>query len=74
MPEADSDLIGPDEVAYRLELTPAQLKVTWTAVKAFLDDFGRDQMDVADVARQVLDKLPDEHALRDIEISPSRPR
>jgi hypothetical protein len=73
VPEADFDL-GPDDIAYRLELTPVQLKVTWTAVKAFLDDFDHDQMDVADVARHVLDKLPDEHALHDIEISPSRPR
>lgn len=74
MPEAAFDLVGPDDIAYRLELTPAQFKVTWTAVKAFLDACDHDQMDVADVARQVLHKLPDEHAPRGIEDSLSRPR
>lgn len=74
MPEAAFDLVGPDDIAYRLELTPAQFKVTWTAVKAFLDACDHDQMDVTDVARQVLHKLPDEHAPRGIEVSPSRPR
>jgi hypothetical protein len=72
VPEEDFDLIGPDEVAYRLELTPAQLKVTWAAVKAYLDDFGHNEMDVIEVARAVLDKLPDEHSLRDIEVSRGR--
>ena len=62
-------LIGPDEEAYRLALTPAQLKITWTALKSFLDDFGHDERDVIDIVRQVLNKLPDEHAIRSIDIS-----
>ena len=62
-------LIGPDEIAYRLDLTPAQLKIAYTALKSFLDDFGHDEGDVHRVVRQVLDKLPDEHALKDIDIS-----
>ena len=61
-------LIGPDEIAYRLELTPAQLKITWTALRSFLDDFGHDERDVHEVVREVLDKLPDEHAIRAIDI------
>lgn len=71
---ADDDLhlIGPDEVAYRLDLTPAQLKITWVALKSFADDFGHDERDVHGVVREVLDKLPDEHALKDIEISRGR--
>ena len=68
MPEEDLHLIGPDEIAYRLDLTPAQLKITWTALKSFSDDFGHDERDVHEVVRQVLDKLPDEHALKDIDI------
>ncbi len=72
MPEEDLHLIGPDDVAYRLELTPAQLKITWTALKAYLDDFGRDQREVQAIAREVLAKLPDEHAIRPIDIGRGR--
>ena len=62
MADDDIELIGPDDVAYRLDLTPAQLKITWTALKAYLDDFGH-------IAREVLAKLPDEHAIRSIDIA-----
>ena len=64
-----SDLIGPDEVAYRLELTPAQLKVTWTALKTFFDDLGHDEHDVRSVVHAVLDKLPGEHDVRAIDLN-----
>lgn len=64
----DLDLIGPDETAYRLDLTPAQLKITHTALKALLDDFGHEEHDVHRVVREVLDKLPDEHAIRAIDL------
>jgi hypothetical protein len=72
---ADDDelhLIGPDDVAYRLELTPAQLKITYTALRSFLDDFGHDERVVHDVVREVLAKLPEEHAIRSIDISKGR--
>ena len=68
MADDELHLIGPDEIAYRLDLTPAQLKITWTALKSFADDFGHDERDVHELVRQVLDKLPDEAALRDIDI------
>jgi hypothetical protein len=71
MPDEDLHLIGPDEIAYRLDLTPSQLKITWAALRAFSDDFGHDEREVHTVIRQVLEKLPDEHALRDIEIKPA---
>jgi hypothetical protein len=61
-------LIGPDEIAYRLDLTPAQLKITWTALHSMLDDFGHEEPDVHRVVHEVLDKLPDEHSIRSIEI------
>ena len=64
----DTGLIGPDETAYRLELTPAQLKITHTALKSLLDDFGHEEHDVHRVVREVLDKLPDEHAIRAIDL------
>ena len=70
--EDELHLIGPDEIAYRLDLTPAQLKITFTALKSFLDDFGHDERDVHDVVREVLAKLPEEHAIRSIHISKGR--
>lgn len=73
MAEDELNLIGPDEIAYRLDLTPAQLKITWTALKSFSDDFGHDERDIHDLVRQVLDKLPDEHAIRSIELGRKRP-
>ena len=54
------------------DLTPAQLKITWTALKSYLDDFGHDERDVAAIAREVLAKLPDEHAIRPIDIGRGR--
>jgi hypothetical protein len=72
MADENLDLIGPDEIAYHLDLTPAQLKITWTALRSFLDDFGHDERDVQAIAREVLDKLPDEHAIRGIDIGKGR--
>ena len=65
----ETDLIGPNETAYRLELTPAQLKIVHTALKSLADDFGHDEPDVHRVIQEVLDKLPDEHSIRAIDIS-----
>ncbi len=62
--------IGPNDTAYHLNLTPAQLKITYTALKSLMDDFGHDEPDVHRVIRRVIDKLPDEHSLRDIKIGP----
>jgi hypothetical protein len=61
--------IGPDDVAYRLELTPSQLKITHTALHSLLDDLGHDEADVKSVVRSVLEKLPDEHSIRAIDLS-----
>jgi len=65
---AEDDIIGPDEPAYRLELTAAQLKVTHTALKALFDDLGREERDVQGVVREVLAKLPNEHDVRAIDL------
>jgi hypothetical protein len=74
MAEAEEPhLIGDDEIAYRLDLTPPELKVTYTALKTLLDDLGHDERDVMDVVRGVIAKLPDEHSIRSIEL-PSRKR
>ena len=64
MPDSP-ELESTEEFHYHLELTPAQLKITHTALKSLLDDFGHDQHDVR-VIHEVLDKLPDEHSIRAI--------
>ena len=64
-----TDLIAPDETAFRLELTPAQLKVTHTALRSMLTDFGHDEPDVHRVIREVLAKLPDEASIRAIDLA-----
>jgi hypothetical protein len=59
---------GQSPFRYHLELTPAQLKITHTALRSLLDDFGHDESEVVDVIREVLAKLPDEHAVRAIRL------
>jgi hypothetical protein len=49
-------------------LTPPQMKITHTAVKVMFDDTRREQADERDVLRRVLEKLPDEHTMRAIEL------
>jgi hypothetical protein len=63
-----SDETGPSPFRYHLELNPAQLKITHTALRSLLDDFGHEEHDVGTVIREILDKLPDEHAIRAIRL------
>ena len=63
-----SDERPEGDVNYHLELTPQQLKVTHTALKSLLDDFGHDEKVVGRVIHEVLDKLPDEHSIRAIQL------
>ena len=56
------------DVNFHLELTPPQLKVTHTALRSLLDDFGHDEKLVNQVIHEVLDKLPDEHSIRAIRL------
>jgi hypothetical protein len=72
--EGSEDLIGPSDTAYELELTPAQLKVTHTALKSLHDDLGHDEHDVQEIVAEVLAKLPDEHAIRAIDLDRERRR
>jgi hypothetical protein len=69
MASEPSDLIAPGETAFRLDLTPAQLKVTHSALRSMLTDFGHDQPDVHRVIREVLAKLPDEASIRSIDLA-----
>ena len=57
-----------NEFRYHLELTPVQLKIVHTALRSLSDDFGHDQSAVRRVIAEVLEKLPDDHAIRAIEL------
>ena len=74
MDSADPSLIGPDETAYRLELTPGELKVTHTALKSLMNDLGHDEYDVQRIVRGVLDKLPPAASVESIDLRLPRGR
>jgi hypothetical protein len=65
----DPALIGPNDPAFHLELTPAQLKIVHSALRSMLSDFGHNEPDVRRVIREVLAKLPGEESLRDIRLT-----
>jgi hypothetical protein len=69
---SDDGLIEPHEIAFRLELTAAQLKIVHTALKSLFDDLGHDEHDVKSVVGAVLDKLPGEHEIRAIDLDRER--
>ena len=62
------------QVNFHLELTPQQLKVTHTALRSLLDDFGHDEKVVGRIIHEVLEKLPDEHSIRAINLEPRQGR
>lgn len=68
MSDERSDTTQGTQFHYHLELTPPQLKITHTALRSLLDDFGHDEPDVMRVIHEVLEKLPDEHAIRAIQL------
>jgi hypothetical protein len=74
MESSDSSLIGPDDTAYRLELTPGELKVTYTALKALMNDFGHDEYDVQRIVRGVINKLPPPESIESIDLRLPRRR
>jgi hypothetical protein len=61
---------------YRLELTPAELKMTHTALRSLLNDLGHDEYDVRRIVRAVLEKLPpaEEVEAIDLQLPRARPR
>jgi hypothetical protein len=65
---SDPHLIAPGEIAFRLELTAAQLKIVHTALRSLWDDLGHEEHDVAQVVQAVLAKLPGEHEIRAIDL------
>ena len=71
-PELEDSAGSAGEFHYHLELTPAQMKITHTALKSLLDDFGHEEHDVIRVIHEVLEKLPDEHSIRAISLDQER--
>jgi hypothetical protein len=57
-----------ESIHYHLELTPEQLKITHTALRSLLDDFGHDQPQIHRIIHEILAKLPDRHAIRAIKL------
>ena len=68
MSDQGSDNRQSTQFHYHLELTPVQLKITHTALRSLLVDFGHDQPEVLRTIQEVLEKLPDEHAIRAIQL------
>jgi hypothetical protein len=59
----------PDtEGRLELPLAPEQMKITHTAVKLLFDDLQRGQASEREILRGILDKLPDAHVMRAIEL------
>jgi hypothetical protein len=60
---------APDERGLlTVALEPEQMKITHSAVRLLLNDLQREQADEREILRAILDKLPDEHSMRAIEI------
>jgi hypothetical protein len=51
-----------------IPLQPAEMKIVHTAVHLLLDDLQREQADEMHVLHRIIDKLPDEHAIRAISL------
>lgn len=61
---------APDERGVvTLTLAPQQMKITYTAVHVLFDDLQREQAAQRDILRRIVEKLPDEHTMRAIEIA-----
>ena len=76
MAQQELNPVEPDEIAFRLELTSRELKVTNSALRSFFTSLGHDEQDVQRILRAVLDKLPppEEIAAIDLRLPRGRPR
>jgi hypothetical protein len=48
-----------------IELTPDEVRLTRNALRAFLDDFGHEEMDVVRQLQSILAKLPEDASAAD---------
>jgi hypothetical protein len=59
----------PDERGVvTVSLAAQQMKITHSAVRLLLNDLQREQASEREILRQILDKLPDEHTMRAIDV------
>jgi len=65
---------GPSPFKYHLELTPAQLKLTYEALADLRDRLGPGRENAAEVIGEILEKLPDANAIAAIRIDDDGPR
>lgn len=68
MADDETNLIPADEPVIDLQLTAAEMKITYTALKTMFDDFGRDQTELHQLVRGILDRLPGEVDMRAIDL------
>ncbi len=60
---------APDERGVlTVALAAQQMKITHSALRLLLNDLQRGQADEREILRRILEKLPDEHTMRAIEI------
>jgi hypothetical protein len=59
---------SPPGAVTTVPLSAGEMKITYTALRLALDDTVREQAAEREVIRSLLDKLPDEHAIRAIEL------
>jgi hypothetical protein len=65
---AELDASADQQGIVTVPLTPPQMKVTHTALKLLFDDLRREQADERETLRAILEKLPDEHTMRAIQL------
>ncbi len=65
---AELDSPPPEGHTLTVSLTPPQMKITYSAVKLLLNDLQRGQAEEREVLRGILEKLPDEHTMRAIQL------
>jgi hypothetical protein len=68
MADDAQNLIPADQPVIDLQLNAAEMKVTYTALKAYFDDFGHEESDLHVLVRGVLERLPGEHDMRAIDL------
>jgi hypothetical protein len=59
---------------YHVELTPAELKLTHTALRSLLADLRHDDHELLDIVRGTLAKLPPAEEIAAIRLDPGRHR
>jgi hypothetical protein len=62
--ERDAPLAGVTSIP----LQPREMKIVHTAVHVLLDDLQREQAGEIEILQQIIEKLPDEHAIRAISL------